>query len=94
MLIRPATTSDVPAIAAMIRELAQYEHLEHELRATEAQLREALFGEHPAAEALIAERDAESLPPPPHTVFARWASNAGSSRTGLSQRRPRNRSSG
>ena len=37
-------------------ELAEYEHLEHELRATEAGLSEALFGERPAAEALIAER--------------------------------------
>src|SRR6516164_4614903 len=36
-------------------------------------------------------RDAESLPPRPHTVFARWASNAGFRRTGLNQRRPRNR---
>jgi GNAT superfamily N-acetyltransferase len=41
--------------------LAEYEHLEHELKATEAQLREALFGERPAAEALIAERDGEPL---------------------------------
>jgi len=37
-------------------ELAEYEHLEHELKATEEQLREALFGAKPAVEALIAER--------------------------------------
>jgi GNAT superfamily N-acetyltransferase len=45
----------------MFGELAEYEHLEHELRATAAQLEEALFGERPAAEALIAELDSETV---------------------------------
>src|SRR6202034_1948976 len=36
---------------------------EHELKATEAQLREALFGAKPAAEALIAERAARAGDP-------------------------------
>ena len=41
-------------------ELAEYEHLEHELRGDRASCsREALFGEHPAAAALIAERGVE-----------------------------------
>ena len=44
----------------MIGELAAYEHLEHELRATEEQLGEALFSERPAAEALIAEVGSEA----------------------------------
>jgi GNAT superfamily N-acetyltransferase len=39
----------------MFAELAEFEELTHELRATEKQLSEALFGPHPAAEALIAE---------------------------------------
>lgn len=39
----------------MIRELAEYEKALDEARATEAQLREALFGERPAAFAFIAE---------------------------------------
>jgi GNAT superfamily N-acetyltransferase len=54
--IRPARVEDVPTLLGLFRELAEYEHLEHELRATEEQLREALFGPRPAAEALIAER--------------------------------------
>lgn len=54
-MIRTATVADVPAIHAMVRELALYEKALDEARATEAQLREALFGERPAAFAHIAE---------------------------------------
>lgn len=54
-MIRPATPDDVPAILGMVRELAEYERARHEVRATEAQLRTALFGEHPAVYAHIAE---------------------------------------
>jgi GNAT superfamily N-acetyltransferase len=53
--VRPARMQDVPLLLALIRELAEYEQLEHELRGTEELLRRALFGERPAAEALIAE---------------------------------------
>ncbi|MER7758751.1 GNAT family N-acetyltransferase [Streptomyces sp. NPDC097619] len=54
-MIRTATPADVPEIHAMIRELAEYEKALDEARATEQQLHEALFGEHPAAFAHIAE---------------------------------------
>jgi GNAT superfamily N-acetyltransferase len=54
-MIRNATPADVPVIHAMVRELADYEKALHEANATEEQLREALFGEHPAAFAHIAE---------------------------------------
>ncbi len=54
-MIRNAEVTDVPVIQAMIRELAEYEKVPHEARATEEQLREALFGERPAAFAHIAE---------------------------------------
>jgi GNAT superfamily N-acetyltransferase len=54
-MIRNATPADVPVIHAMVRELAEYEKALHEAQATEAQLREALFGERPAAYAFIAE---------------------------------------
>ncbi|MFF7266425.1 GNAT family N-acetyltransferase [Streptomyces sp. NPDC008159] len=54
-MIRAATVNDVADIRAMIRELAAYERAVEQARATEEQLREALFGEHPAAYALIAE---------------------------------------
>ncbi len=54
-IVREAHAGDVPALLEMFAELAEYEHLTHELRATEKQLSEALFGPRPAAEALIAE---------------------------------------
>jgi GNAT superfamily N-acetyltransferase len=57
LLIRDARESDVLELLEMFVELAEYEDLTHELRATEKQLSEALFGAHPAAEALIAELD-------------------------------------
>jgi len=61
LLVRPANAGDVPTLLEMFGELAEYERLTHELRATEQGLAGALFGEHPAAEALIAERDGEAL---------------------------------
>ncbi|WP_371681204.1 N-acetyltransferase family protein [Streptomyces sp. NBC_01276] len=54
-MIREAEVADVPVIRAMIGELAAYERVPHEARATEAQLEEALFGERPAAFAHVAE---------------------------------------
>ncbi|MET9294737.1 GNAT family N-acetyltransferase [Streptomyces sp. NPDC003077] len=54
-MIRTATAADVPAIHTMIRELAAYERALESAKATQEQLREALFGAHPAAFALIAE---------------------------------------
>ncbi|MER7835695.1 GNAT family N-acetyltransferase [Streptomyces sp. NPDC096040] len=56
-MIRAATENDVAEIHTMIRELAEYEQALEQARATEEQLREALFGPHPAAYALIAEDD-------------------------------------
>ena len=55
--IRPACESDMRDLMKMIRELAQFETLEHELEATETSLRDWLFGAHPAAAALIATVD-------------------------------------
>ncbi|MFI8371219.1 GNAT family N-acetyltransferase [Streptomyces sp. NPDC085466] len=54
-MIRIATPADVPVIHALIRELAEYEKALDEVRATEEQLREALFGERPAVFAHLAE---------------------------------------
>lgn len=56
-MIRSATPHDVPQICAMIRELAEYEKAVEQARASQEQLLEALFGEHPAAFVLIAEDD-------------------------------------
>lgn len=52
--IRPAREADTAQILEFIRALARYERLEHEVIATEAQLRETLFGARPYAEVLIA----------------------------------------
>ncbi len=53
--IRAADKNDVPAILALIKELAEYEKLSHEVQATEADIRQSLFGDRPVAEALIGE---------------------------------------
>jgi GNAT superfamily N-acetyltransferase len=52
--LRFATPDDVPVILACIRGLAEYERLAHEVVATEALLRETLFGARPAAEVILA----------------------------------------
>ncbi len=55
LVIRLATSADVPTISGFIRALARYEKLEHEVVADEDQLRATLFGPRPAAEIVIAE---------------------------------------
>jgi len=59
--IRPATPADVPALLALIRELAVYERLEDRVDATEELLAEGLFGARPSAEALLAWHDGEPI---------------------------------
>jgi len=54
-IIRPATESDVDTIFSLIKELADYERLAHEVVATQKDIRNSLFGERPFAEALIGE---------------------------------------
>ena len=54
-MIRPATKDDVPAIAKLIRDLAEYERLSHAVVLDESRLREDLFGPRPYAEVLLAE---------------------------------------
>jgi len=53
--IRDAHEADVPAIGQLIRELADYERLAHEAVASDATLRETLFGSRRYAEVLIGE---------------------------------------
>jgi GNAT superfamily N-acetyltransferase len=52
--ILPATPDEVPLILRLIQGLAVYEKLAHEVTATEAGLRETLFGARPAADVIIA----------------------------------------
>ncbi|HEX3313526.1 MAG TPA: GNAT family N-acetyltransferase [Gemmataceae bacterium] len=54
-MIRPALEADVPVIRQLIAALAAFEKLDAE--ATEADLREHLFGPRPYAEVLLAEED-------------------------------------
>lgn len=57
--LRFADAADVPLILVLIRELAEYERLSQEVVATEALLRETLFGTRPVAEVIIATYGAE-----------------------------------
>ncbi len=52
--IEAARERDAANILELIRGLAEYEQLSHEVVATEQQLRAALFGPRPAAEVLMA----------------------------------------
>jgi GNAT superfamily N-acetyltransferase len=53
--IREAVEADVPLLAALIRELADYERLLDQVTMTEGRLRVALFGPRRYAEVAIAE---------------------------------------
>ena len=61
MTVRPAREADVPTIVRFIQELADYERLLHEVKASEAALRDHLFGARPACAALIAEADGAAV---------------------------------
>jgi GNAT superfamily N-acetyltransferase len=54
--IRQATPDDVELIHSLIVELATYERAPEQVTGTREMLAESLFGDRPAAEALIAER--------------------------------------
>ena len=55
LAIRPGEKADVPVIAHLIRELARFEKLEHEVVMTEDLLARNLFGPHRYAETVLAE---------------------------------------
>jgi GNAT superfamily N-acetyltransferase len=57
--ILPATERDVSVILSLIKGLADYERLAHEVMATEEDIRDSLFGEWPAAEVVLAYIGAE-----------------------------------
>ena len=59
--IRPARVEDVPTVAALIRGLAVYEKLEHEVKMTEEKIRDSMFGLRPYAEAILAEEDGQAV---------------------------------
>jgi GNAT superfamily N-acetyltransferase len=59
--VRSARPEDGETIARFVRELAAYEKLDHEVRASADDYREHLFGARPVAEALIAEQHGEPV---------------------------------
>jgi GNAT superfamily N-acetyltransferase len=59
--IRFATRDDVPVIAELIRGLASFEKLEHEVVMTEDLLAAGLFGERRYAEVLLAEDEERAV---------------------------------
>jgi GNAT superfamily N-acetyltransferase len=66
--IDPATETDVPLMLQLIRALAEYERLGHEVVATEPMIRESFFGAAPHARAVIARVGGEPV------GFAIWFS--------------------
>ena len=61
MQLRSATRDDSALILSLIRELAEFEKLLHEVQASEETLSEHLFGAQPRAEVLIAEVDGQAI---------------------------------
>ena len=59
--IRAATERDVPLVLHLIRGLAEYERMADQVTATEAGLRESLFGPSPSAEVVIADALSEPV---------------------------------
>jgi GNAT superfamily N-acetyltransferase len=59
--LRPATRRDVSTILALIRGIAEYERLAHEVENTEARLREHGFGQRRIFEAILAERGGRAV---------------------------------
>jgi GNAT superfamily N-acetyltransferase len=61
LVVRPARPDDAPLIYGFIRELADYEHLLHEVEAGEADIARILFGPAPRAFCDIAELDGAAV---------------------------------
>ena len=66
-MLRDAAPDDLDEICALIRELAAYERLEHEVELDPAEVARHLFGPDPAAAVTIAESDAGAV-----AGFALW----------------------
>lgn len=57
--IRPATPDDIPAILALIAELADFEKLSHLMSATAEALHDGMFGPHKACETIVGIEEGE-----------------------------------
>lgn len=67
--LRLAKPEDVPTILGFVQALAEFEHLSHEVDATEEDFQRSLFGDAPRAEALIVEHAGQPI------GFALWFYN-------------------
>jgi len=56
LVLRRATEADIPTLLTLIRGIAEYERLSHEVEAAEELLRIHGFGQQPIFEAILAER--------------------------------------
>lgn len=56
ILIRSATIDDASLILEFVKGLAKYEKAEHEVLATEAHIKNSLFGSHSTTQAVICEK--------------------------------------
>ena len=61
LIIRRVQEHEIPLVLSFIRELAEYEHLAHEVVATEERLHAALFGPHPYCEVVFACLNGEAV---------------------------------
>jgi GNAT superfamily N-acetyltransferase len=68
-MVRAAQAGDVPVIYRLIRDLARYERSPSSVTGTGDDLRRALFGEHPAVFAHVADHDGRVV------GFALWFLN-------------------
>jgi GNAT superfamily N-acetyltransferase len=57
--ISPLSPKDLPALLELIRELAQFEKLAHEVQATHTSLHDSFFSPQPAAGAFLARRGSD-----------------------------------
>jgi GNAT superfamily N-acetyltransferase len=69
LTIRRARPGEAGLVLSLVRELAEYEKLSHEVEATEAEIADALFDSHPRLFCDIAEWDGEPV------GFAVWFIN-------------------
>lgn len=60
--VRAGGRSDLPAIAGLVRALARYEGLAHQIDWTQAELGESLFGPEAVARVLLAEPEPGAVP--------------------------------
>lgn len=67
--LRDATPADMPAVLALMREMAEFEHLTHLFQATESSLQKSFFGTEPAAHCLVGHPSDEPDTPVAYVIW-------------------------